>query len=71
MTKIEINRTSSGNIAYSNAVHEGSLTKGNDQNGLIQDWMAKSTLPRPCITNHEASAITFFLRIIEWVRANY
>ena len=22
-------------------------------------------------TNHEASALTFFLRIIEWVRTNY
>ena len=23
------------------------------------------------ITNHEVSALTFFLRIIEWMRANY
>ena len=23
------------------------------------------------ISNHETSALTFFLRIIEWVRANY
>ena len=41
-----------GNIAFSNASHQGSLTKAaNDKNGLIQDWMAKSTLPRPCITD--------------------
>ena len=23
------------------------------------------------ITNHEVSAVTFFLRVIEWIRANY
>ena len=41
-----------GSIAFSNASHEGSLTKaGSGQNGLIQDWMAKSTLPRACITD--------------------
>ena len=41
-----------GSIAFSNASHEGSLTKaGSGQNGLILDWMAKSTLPRACITD--------------------
>ncbi len=41
-----------GRIAFSNASHKGSLTKvGSDKNGLIQDWMAKSTLPRACITD--------------------
>ena len=41
-----------GSIAFSNASHEGSLTKaGSGKNGLIQDWMAKSTLPRACITD--------------------
>ena len=41
-----------GQIAYSSASHEGSLNKvGSDKNGLIQDWMAKSTLPRACITD--------------------
>ena len=43
---------SRGNIAYSNASHEGSLVKAESgKNGLIQDWMAKSTLPRACITD--------------------
>ena len=41
-----------GSIAFSNASHEGSLTKAESgKNGLIQDWMAKSTLPRACITD--------------------
>ena len=39
-------------IAFSNASHKGSLTKAKSNNdGLIQDWMAKSTLPRACITD--------------------
>ena len=43
---------SSGNISFSNASHQGSLTRASDNNsGLIQDWMAKSTLPRACITD--------------------
>ena len=37
-------------ISFSNATYEGTLTKvGSSKNGMIQDWMAKSTLPRPCI----------------------
>jgi len=49
--QIEMN-CSQGSIAFSNASYEGSLTKaGSDRNGLIQDWMAKSTLPRACITD--------------------
>ena len=51
INQIEMKRTASGNIAYSNAAHAGSLSKASDQNGLIQEWMAKSTLPRPCITD--------------------
>ena len=27
--------------------------------------------PHDPLTNHEVSALTFFLRIIEWMRANY
>jgi pimeloyl-ACP methyl ester carboxylesterase len=43
---------SQGQVTYSNASHEGSLSKaGSNQNSLIQDWMAKSTLPRACITD--------------------
>jgi len=49
--QIEMN-SSQGRIAFSNASHEGSLTKAESgKNGLIQDWMAKSTLPRACITD--------------------
>jgi pimeloyl-ACP methyl ester carboxylesterase len=41
-----------GRIAFSNASHKGSLAKaGSTKNGLIKDWMAKSTLPRACITD--------------------
>ena len=41
-----------GSIAYSNASHKGSLNKAaSSKNDLIQDWMAKSTLPRACITD--------------------
>ena len=41
-----------GNISFSNASHEGTLTKatGNEKD-LLQDWMAKSTLPKACITD--------------------
>ena len=43
-------RSGSGSIAFSNATHEGTLTKTVSNNsGMIQDWMAKSTLPRACI----------------------
>jgi pimeloyl-ACP methyl ester carboxylesterase len=49
--QIEMNCTQ-GNITFSNASHKGSLSKvGSNKNGLIQDWMAKSTLPRACITD--------------------
>ena len=41
-----------GSIAFSNASHKGKLTRAkSDKNGLIQNWMAKSTLPRACITD--------------------
>ena len=51
ITQIQMN-CAQGNIAFSNASHQGSLTKAaNDKNSLIQDWMAKSTLPRACITD--------------------
>lgn len=41
-----------GHIAYSSTSHQGSLTKSaNGTNSLIEDWMAKSTLPRACITD--------------------
>ena len=38
--------------------------------GLVDDYSgtAKEDLST---TNHEASAATFFLKIIEWVRKNY
>ena len=49
--QIEMN-SAQGSIAFSNVSHEGSLTKaGSGKDGLIQDWMAKSTLPRACITD--------------------
>ena len=49
--QIEMNCTQ-GQIAYSSASHKGSLNKvGSDKNDLIQEWMAKSTLPRACITD--------------------
>jgi pimeloyl-ACP methyl ester carboxylesterase len=49
--QIEMN-CAQGRIAFSNASHKGSLTKaGGGKNGLIKDWMAKSTLPRACITD--------------------
>ena len=41
-----------GIIDFSNASHSGTLTKpGNSQSDLIQDWMAKSTLPRATVTD--------------------
>ena len=49
--QIEMN-CAQGQIAYSSASHKGSLNKvGSDKNDLIQEWMAKSTLPRACITD--------------------
>ena len=45
-------KSGSGSVAFSNATHQGTLNKARSSNsGLIQDWMAKSTLPRPCITD--------------------
>ena len=41
-----------GRIDFSNASHQGSLSRaGSNKNDLIQDWMAKSTLPRAIITD--------------------
>ena len=49
--QIEMN-CASGSVAFSNTSHKGSLIKAeSDKNSLIQDWMAKSTLPRACITD--------------------
>ena len=51
ISQIEMNYTS-GNVTFSNASHKGSLTKDKSgTNGLIQDWMAKSALPRACVTD--------------------
>ena len=51
INQIEIN-CSQERITFSNTFHEGSLTKvESDKSSLIQNWMAKSTLPRPCITD--------------------
>jgi hypothetical protein len=32
---------------------------------------SSETIKEIGITNHETSALTFFLRIISWIRANY
>ena len=49
--QIDMNCTQ-GHVTFSNGSHEGSLTKaGSGNNGLIQDWMAKSILPPACITD--------------------
>ena len=41
-----------GEVTFSNASHVGTLSKaGSGQGDLIQDWMAKSTLPRACVTD--------------------
>ncbi len=51
ISQIEMN-CASGSVAFSNTSHKGSLTKAeSDKSSLIQDWMAKSTLPRACITD--------------------
>jgi pimeloyl-ACP methyl ester carboxylesterase len=43
---------SQGAVNFSNASHRGSLNRAaGNQNSLIQDWMAKSTLPRACVTD--------------------
>ena len=49
--QIKMNCAPSGDITFSNSSHEGSLSKTSDKNGLIHEWMAKSTLPRACITD--------------------
>ena len=55
--QIDMNCTQN-QIAYNNATHEGSLSKAESkQSSLIKDWMAKSTLPRPCITDSIPVAI--------------
>jgi len=43
---------SPGSINFSNASHQGRLNRAAGNNSsLIQDWLAKSTLPRACITD--------------------
>ena len=43
----------SGSVTFSNTSHEGSLNKvESGKDDLIQDWMAKSTLPRACVTDN-------------------
>jgi len=45
-------KSGTGSIAFSNATYEGTLAKaGSNNNEMIQDWMAKSTLPRACIVD--------------------
>ena len=45
-------KSGSNNIAFSNTSHQGTLTKsGASNNGLIKEWMAKSTLPRACVVD--------------------
>jgi len=42
----------SSSVAFNNASHEGTLAKAESSNSeMIQEWMAKSTLPRACITD--------------------
>ncbi|MBP3842178.1 MAG: hypothetical protein J6E29_00895 [Prevotella sp.] len=49
--QIDMNCTQ-GSVAFSNASHSGSLKRaGSNKSDLIQDWMAKSTLPRACVTD--------------------
>lgn len=49
--KVDMN-CAQGSISFTNASHEGSLARAESgQNDLIQDWMAKSTQPRACITD--------------------
>ena len=55
-----------GSIAFSNASHEGTLSRaGSGKDDLIQDWMAKSTLPRPCIT--DSIPVLFFSNLMNYV----
>jgi len=49
--QIKMNCAPSGDITFRSSSHEGSLSKTSDKNGLIHEWMAKSTLPRACITD--------------------
>ena len=45
-------------VTYSSASHKGTLSRAEDASSdLIQDWMAKSTLPRACITDSIPVAI--------------
>ena len=55
-----------GQVTYSNGSHNGSLNRaaGNEDN-LIQDWMAKSTLPRACIT--DSIPVLFFTDYMNYV----
>ena len=32
---------------------------------------SSETIKEAGISNHETSALTFFLKIVEWIRANY
>ncbi len=49
--QIEMN-CAQGHISYSSASHQGTLNRAAGNNSaLIKDWMAKSTLPKACVTD--------------------
>ena len=55
-----------GSIAFSNGSHEGTLTKtAGGKDDLLKDWMAKSTLPRACIT--DSIPVLFFSNLMNYV----
>ncbi|MBR1755463.1 MAG: hypothetical protein IJ739_02960 [Bacteroidaceae bacterium] len=63
--QIEMN-SEEGSIAFSNASHEGTLTKAaNGEEDLLKDWMAKSTLPRAHIT--DSIPVLFFSNLMNYV----
>ena len=55
-----------GQVTYSNGSHNGSLNRAaGNEDDLIQDWMAKSTLPRACIT--DSIPVLFFTDYMNYV----
>ena len=63
--QIDINCTQ-GQVTYSNGSHNGALNRAaGTEDDLIQDWMAKSTLPRACVT--DSIPVLFFSDYMNYV----
>ena len=60
--------TQQGKVIYQN--DDATSVQGIKTEEFVGEYSSE-TIKELGVTNHETSALTFFLRIIEWMRANY